>query len=97
MRRLLLVVPAVIALALAACMKSDKPNPKLIPGEYTLDAPAAKVWYKVTGTGTDGRALVTLHRQDFDAVLGEEHRCGEADQAATDDEHRDVDDPVDFG
>lgn len=43
---------------------------------------------------TDRGALVTFDRQHLDSVLGEEHRRGQADEAATNDEHRDVDDPI---
>ena len=39
----------------------------------------------------DGRSTVMLHDQRGDAVMPEEHRRGQSNQAAADDEDRNVD------
>lgn len=51
---------ALLGLGLAACAEPAKPNPRLVPGEYTLAVPGGTIWYKVTGTGT-GTPVILLH------------------------------------
>ena len=46
---------------------------------------------EVAGARMDGRAVMLLDRQHLDAMLGEEHRRRQPDQAATDHEHGHVD------
>lgn len=47
-------------LLLSACASPEKPNPRLVPGEYTLAVPGGTIWYKVTGTGT-GTPVILVH------------------------------------
>lgn len=56
-RRLVL---ALVAAGLLACAGTEEPNPRLVPGEYTLAVPGGKIWYKVTGTGA-GTPVILLH------------------------------------
>lgn len=51
---------ALVALGATACAEAAKPNPRLVPGEYSLAVPGGKIWYKVTGTGT-GTPVILLH------------------------------------
>lgn len=51
---------ALLALGVTACADAAKPNPRLVPGEYTLAVPGGKIWYKITGTGT-GTPVILLH------------------------------------
>jgi proline-specific peptidase len=51
---------AFMALATTTCATADKPNPRLIPGEYRLAVPGGNIWYKVTGTGK-GTPVILLH------------------------------------
>jgi hypothetical protein len=41
----------------------------------------------MSGPGMDGGARVALDRQDVDALLGEEQRRRQSDEAAADDKH----------
>jgi len=49
-----------LPLTVAACATADEPNPRLIPGEYTLAVPGGNIWYKVTGSGK-GMPVILVH------------------------------------
>lgn len=51
---------ALLIYAATACAPADKPNPRLLPGEYTLAVPGGKIWYKVSGSGT-GTPVILVH------------------------------------
>lgn len=51
---------ALLAWTLSACAPTEKSNPRLVAGEYSLAVPGGKIWYKVSGTGT-GTPVILLH------------------------------------
>jgi len=51
---------ALLTLVATACATADEPNPRLVPGEYTLAVPGGNIWYKVSGSGT-GTPVILVH------------------------------------
>ena len=51
---------ALLMCVVAGCAPTERPNPRLVPGEYTLAVPGGNIWYKVSGSGK-GTPVILAH------------------------------------